>query len=259
MIRLTVAAILALTVSWGCQPAGGPASSTASTPDPMHLLREMSETLARTRQLTFKATRQLDPALAIGGTVKESAEIEVWVSRPQKVRARVVSDNDARTLYADGQRFSLIDEGMKVYAIVPLLGSIDDVVDFLDTRYGFTPPLAEFLLSDPYTRFSTLIQSSQYKGRESVNTIECERVALTGAIADADLWIAIADHLPRRFVATFKDRDGHPQLRVEFTSWNLAPTLDDSLFVFNPPKDAYEIAMVTTDEANAADAKGGKP
>jgi hypothetical protein len=48
-------------------------------------------------------------------------------------------------------------------------------------------------------------------------------------------------------------------LRVEFTSWNLAPTLDDSLFVFNPPKDAYEIAMVTTDEANAADAKGGKP
>jgi hypothetical protein len=248
-------AIIALVLSWGCR-ASESTPPVAKTVDAAQVLREMSDTLAGARQLTFTATRQLDPALVIGGTVKESAEIEVWVSRPQKVRARMTSNADVRSLYADGQQVSLIDEGMKVYATVPLPGTIDDVIDFLDARYGFTPPLAEFLFSDPYKRFSALIQSSTYKGRESVNGAECDRVTLTGEIADADVWIAVADHLPRRFVATFKDREGSPQLTVEFSSWNLAPTLDESVFVFAPPKEAYEIAMVTTEEADAAAAAG---
>ena len=98
---------------------------------------------------------------------------------------------------------------------------------------------------------------SQYKGLESLNGVECERVTLTGEIADADVWIAITDHLPRRFVATFKDREGGPQLKVDFSDWNLAAKLEDSIFVFEPPQDAEKILMVTVDDANAADAKGG--
>ena len=157
------------------------------------MLRAMFDTLSTAQQLTFKATRQLDPALVIGGTVAESAEIEVWVSRPQRIRARSMSDADVRVpLRRWTERLSLFDEAMKVYATTPMTGTIDEVVDLLDNRYGFTPPLAEFILSDPYKRFSALIQGSQYKGRESINGVECERVTLTGEIADADVWIA--DH-----------------------------------------------------------------
>jgi hypothetical protein len=249
-------AIIALVLSWGCR-ASESTPPVAKTVDAAQVLREMSDTLAGARQLTFTATRQLDPALVIGGTVKESAEIEVHVSRPQKVRARMMSDADARTLYVDGQQVSLIDEGMKVYATAPLAGTIDEVVDALDARYGFTPPLAEFVLNDPYTKFNAQIQSSQYRGREMVGGVECDRVTLTGEVADADVWVSIADHLPRRFVATFKDREGSPQLTVEFSEWNLAPTLDESLFVFDPPKDAEKIVMTTVEDAEAADAKGG--
>ncbi len=80
---------------------------------------------------------------------------------------------------------------------------------------------------------------------------------MTGEIADADVWIAITDHLPRKFVATFKDREGSPQLTVDFSDWNLAATLEESTFVFDPPRDAEKIVMTTVDEANASDAKGG--
>lgn len=248
-------AIIALVLSSGCR-ASESAPPVATTVDAAQVLRAMSDTLAGARQLTFTVARHLDPALVIGGTVKESAHIEVWVSRPQKVRARMMSGGDVRSLYADGQQVSLFDEGMKIYATVPGPGTIDEVIDFLDTRYGFTPPVADFLFSDPYKRFSALIQSSTYKGKESVNGAKCDRVTLIGEIADADVWIGVADRLPRRFVATFKDREGRPQLTVEFSNWNLAPTLDESVFVFDPPKDAYEIAMVTTEEADAADVKG---
>jgi hypothetical protein len=250
-------AMLALIVCWGCSGAPAPAPQVASPPNPTQLLEEMFDTLAQARQLTFTATRQLDPALVLGGTVAESAEIEVWVSRPQMVRARSVSDAGVRILYADGQRVSLLDEALNVYATAPLTGTIDEMVDALDARYGFTPPLAEFVLNNPSEKFSAQIQSSSYKGRETIDGVECDRLSLTGEIADADLWIAVGDRLPRRFVATFKDREGSPQLTVDFSEWNLAATLEDSLFVFNPPRDAEKIVMTTIEEANASDTKGG--
>jgi hypothetical protein len=216
----------------------------------------MFETLAHARQLTFRATRQLDPALVIGGSVAESSEIEVWVLRPAMIRARSVSDAGVRILYADGQRVSLIDEALNVYATAPLAGTIDEMVAALDARYGFTPPLAEFILNDPYTKLGTQIQTSQYKGREAIKGVDCDRVTLTGEIADADVWISTQDHVPLRFVATFKDREGSPQLNVEFSNWNLAASLDESMFVFDPPKDADQITMATVDDASASDAKG---
>ena len=256
-LRRASIAIITLILSFGCSRAPEPAPPVASTPDPAQAVREMFDTLAQARQLTFKATRRLDAALVIGGTVAESAEIEVAVSRPQHIRARSLSDAGVRVLYADGQRVSLIDEAMNVYATAPLAGTIDEMVVALDNRYGFTPPLAEFILNDPHKKFSTEIQGSQYKGKETINGVECDRVTLTGEIADADLWIAIADHLPRKFVATFKDREGSPQMTVDFSDWNLAAALEESVFAFDPPKDAEKILMVTVEDANATDAKGG--
>jgi hypothetical protein len=257
LVSLPSTATIALVLSFGCSRASEPAPAVASAPDPAQIVREMFDTLAGARQLTFKATRRLDAALVIGGSVAESAAIEVWVSRPQHIRARSVSDAGVRVLYADGQTVSLSDEAMKVYATAPLAGTIDQMVDALDARYGFTPPLAEFIVNDPHKKFSAQIQGSQYKGREAINGVDCDRVTVTGEIADADLWIAVADHLPRKFVATFKDREGGPQLSVDFADWNLAATLDESVFIFDPPRDAEKILMVTVDDANAADAKGG--
>jgi hypothetical protein len=137
--------VVALVLSWGCGRTPDPAPQVAGPPDPSQLLRGMFDTLAQARQLTFKATRHLDPSLVLGGTVAESTAIEVWVSRPQMLRARSVTDAGVRLLYADGQHVSLFDEAMKVYATAPLNGTIDDVVNALDARYGFTPPLAEFI------------------------------------------------------------------------------------------------------------------
>jgi hypothetical protein len=250
-------AIIALIAAVGCGRASDSTPAVSSAPDPAQALREMFDALAHARQLTFKATRQLDAALTLGGNLAESTDVEVWVSRPQMVRARAVSDAGVRVLYADGQRVSLIDETMKLYATAPLAGTIDQIVDALDDRYGFTPPLAEFILNDPYKKFSTQIQGSQYEGREAIDGVDCHRVTLTGDIADAKLWIGITDHLPLKFVATFKDREGSPQLTVDFRDWNLTVPLEESVFTFNPPKDAEKIAMVAVDDVNATDAKGG--
>jgi hypothetical protein len=255
---LAAMAVLTLVVSWRCDRAAEPRAPAVQTVDPARILRQMSDTLAHARQLTFKATRQLDAALVEGGVVGESAEIEVSISRPQMVRARMVSGASVRRFYADGERVSLLDEGMNLYATVSLAGTIDDMVNALDERYGFTPPLADFVVNDPYQKFSTQIQSSLYKGKEAVIGVECDHLTLTGEIADADVWISIADHLPRRFVATFKDREGTPRLKVDFSEWTLAAKLDESTFVFNPPRGAEKIVMAAVEDVKASEVKDGK-
>ena len=138
------------------------------------------------------------------------------------------------------------------------LGTIDEVVDKIDREYGFTPPLADFVLNDAYRKFSGQIQSSAYKGIETINGLECDRLALGGEVADADIWISRDTQLPQRFVATFKDRQGSPRLTINFSDWNLAPTLEDASFAFAPPKGADRITMDSTGDVSVAPAKATK-
>jgi hypothetical protein len=251
-------ALLTLVLCSGCDRKPAPsAPAIAEPPDATKLLSQMFDSLSQARQLTFKATRHLDAALLSGALAAETAEVEMWVSRPQMARARATSDAGVRTVYVDGQHVSLMDDTMKVYATVPLTGTLDEVVDALDDRYGFTPPLAEFVLNDPRRKLGPQIQNTAYKGKETLSGVDCDHLALTGEVADAELWIGTADHLPRKLVATFKDRDGSPQLQIDFKEWNTAARLEPSAFAFDPPKDAEQIAMVTVDE-NAAPSKGGK-
>ena len=204
----------------------------------------MSDTLAQSRQLTFKAARQIDLALSGGGDVPEHAAIDVAISRPNKLQATSSANTSVRRFYADGQNITMLDETMRLYATVPLEGTIDDMLDKLDGTYGFVPPLADFAANDPFRRFNDQMQGSVHQARETVSGVQCDHVTMTGAIADADLWISTTDHLPRRFIATFKDREGSPQLKIDFSEWNLAAKLDDSLFAFNPPSGAEKIRML---------------
>jgi len=228
-----------------------PAAAVAST-DPVQILRQMCDRLAQATAISFKATRQLDAALTGDGTTPESSDVAVAISRPNKIQATATSRSGVRRFYADGERISLLDETIQVYATVPLSGSIDDVLDKLDQTYGFVPPLADFAANDPYRRFSDQIQRSIYAGKETVNGVACDRVATTGETADATVWVSTADHLPRRFVATFKDREGTPKLAIDFLEWNLAATLPPSLFVFNASEGAQLIRMIAVDDPTPA-------
>ena len=144
---------------------------------------------------------------------------------------------------------------MKLYATVPEPGTIDEVVARIDEKYGFTPPLAELILSDPYGALSPQIKIKAYKGKETVGGVECHHLSLGGEVADSELWIGVTDLLPRKLVATFKNREGDPQLQADFSDWNLAATLDDKFFTFVAPQDAESVEMVTEAQMKETAAK----
>ena len=248
-------AVILLTLALACSRPAENQALTASTNDPDQLLRQMSEKLAQAKSLSFKVDRKLDAALVEGSNIAENAQIVISVSRPGKFQAKSDSKDNVRQIFFDGQNLSIYDETMKLYATVPVSGTIDDAVAKIDEKYGFTPPLAEFILSDPYAVLSKQIKSKAYTGKENIAGVDCHHLSLVGDVADSELWIGIADLLPRKLVATFKDREGSPKLQADFSNWNLAPTLDDKFFAFVAPPDAEKIDMVTEAQMKEAAAK----
>jgi hypothetical protein len=246
-----VVSSLLLGLAFGC----GTEKPAAATNDPDQLFRQMSERLAQAKEFSFKVDRKLDAALVEGRNIPENAKIEISVSRPGKFLAKSDSQDNVRQVVFDGQNLSVYDETMKLYATVPVQGTIDEAVAKIDEKYGFTPPLAEFILSDPYGALHPRIKSQAYKGKETVGGVECHHLSLSGELADSELWIGVADLLPRKLMATFKDREGGPQLQADFSDWNLAATHDDKFFTFVPPQDAASIEMVTESQMKETAAK----
>jgi hypothetical protein len=191
----------------------------------------------------------MDAALTAGGFAVADARIEATVQRPNRLTAHSVGGGDARRFVFDGRTLTLHDEKKNLYATVPMRKSLDGLVDALDEDYGVTLPLAEFILSNPYKDLRHQAETVSYLGRATHRTgvfsagVECHRLALAGKLADAELWVGVTDHLPYRLVATFKKHPDRPQLKADFSSWNLAANPSGKDFTFVPPKGATKIEM----------------
>ena len=228
---------------WACNR--GTSIQKEPTPTADLVLRQMSDKLAHATQLTFKIKREFQTNANEGELDEVKSSIDVAIHRPDKLMARSQGAEQARGIYSDGKNFSVVDQKMKLYATVPANGGdIDDLVARIEARYGFTPPLVEFMLNDPYKKFSTQIQNSSYKGTEVIDGVQCHHVAAQGEFADAELWVGMTDQLPRRLVAIFKQREGAPRLTADFFDWNLSAAIEDKVFSFVPAADDEKIEML---------------
>ncbi len=219
------------------------------------ILKQMSDKLVSAQQFTFKATREISGAAAASKGLQAKADMEVQVKRPNGLLAKSTSKDDVRTMVADGQTFTVSDVKENMYAVAPMRASLDALPAQLAAKYGFVPPLADLVISNPYRDIKHRAQSISYGGKATyrsgflgLNSVECHRLMLTGKVADAELWIAVSDSLPRKLTATFK---AGGTLNIEFKDWNLNASIPAQAFVFTPPAGAQAIPMVTVAEAKA--------
>ena len=79
-------------------------------------------------------------------------------------------------------------------------------------------------------------------GKGVVEGVRCDHLAFRAPHVDWQIWIQEGKQpLPRKIVITTRDIVNAPQFAVVVTKWNLAPTFDESLFSFKPPKGARKV------------------
>lgn len=232
--------------------------TAGASPDPDALLRVMSTRLASAKQYRFTAANTISKEMAEAHHQQPKNDVEVVVARPDKLAAKISHKGiTAREMYYDGSTFTVVDGVNNFYSQAKHRGTLDTAVAQMTQIYGFQPPLAEFILSDPYRDIKHRVMAVTYLGkgecREGGKTVPCHRIGLTGRLADAELWLGIDDLLPRRLKATRSNSGGKDLLvDVDFLTWDLNSPVSGSAFRHQAPSGAAKIPMVTLSEATTA-------
>lgn len=226
-----------------------PVMPQATSPEPTEakdILLRMANFLAKTPQFTVNLTDSYDVTQATGQKIEFSDTRKVIVSRPNGLRVEHEQSNgDKHVVLYDGKNITVYSPKQNVYAQAVKTGGIDDAVVYLLKDLHMRLPLAALLISRFPTEIESRTQVLDYVEKTSIHGVPTHHLAGQTETVDYQVWIAEgAQPLPQRIVLTYKNAEGQPQFRAQFSDWNLTPQVKDSQFSFTPSEGARKIAFV---------------
>jgi hypothetical protein len=242
---------LCVTAGTACaqQPAPSQPAQEQPTTNPVSLesiqaLKDMGAFLQTLRR--YQATVEVtgERVLVDGQKLQHTAMATVAVSRPNKLRARIVSPRSERELVFDGKTVTLYAPAQKYYSTVEFVDTISALVTRLQEKFGVEVPLADLFLWGTPAAPVDQIQSGMNAGQDFVDEDLCDHYAFRQGNYDWQLWImAGGKPLPRKVVITNRADEARPQ-SVSMIDWDLKPMFKDSTFTFKPPKGATKVEIV---------------
>jgi len=217
-------------------------------PDAAKAIKAMSDKLAASKSLTVSGRRIDSADLAAARNAPKESQVTVSLQRPNKVAGKSVNGNEERQFYFDGKAATFVEMADKIYASTPVSGSIDDMVDHLQEKFGYTPPLADLLVANPEKSLLTSESSGKVVGSEKVGDVECKHLSFSQEDLEWEMWIG-EDNLPRRFTIRYKDEPGKDlSVTIEGMKWDLNAKIADGVFTFTAPEGVKKINILSFDE-----------
>ena len=242
-------------------PLDDPAADEQSSDDaPMDTqalgtLNLMAETLAQAQGFSVTIRAGFDVVQDTGQKITFGERRRVTLSRPDRLRVEVEESDGKRTLVIyDGKAITVFNPGENVYGQIEKVGSVDDAVRYVIQDLGMRLPLALMLVTTLPDELGQRLQSIDYVERNTLTQVPTDHLAGRGADVDFELWIAAGETpLPQRMSITYKNEEGAPQYRAEFSDWKLNPDVSTMDLAFNPPDGAKAIPFVVRVRRSGAD------
>lgn len=215
----------------------------AIEPAALDALDKMGAHLRTLTSFEVQGEATIDEVLESGQKLQFASAVHLRVRRPDRLWAAVDADRKTREFFYDGKTFTIWGPRNKLYATFPAPATLREMIDRVEERYGLVLPLADLFRwgTDPAAREK--IRGAIYVGPARIGGTPCDHFAFRQEGVDWQIWIQKGDSpLPRKLVITTTDEEAQPQYVSEM-SWNLAPALNDKMFVFEPPPDAYRISI----------------
>jgi hypothetical protein len=248
--RLLALGLLAMSLAApGTQAQTAPASpappaANAVDPASIQALKDMGAFLQTLKRYQVSTEVTGERVLADGQKLQHSASARLDVVRPNRLHATMRTAYSQRDLTYDGKVVTLYYPAQKYYSTLEFSGTIGDLIDRFEAKYGVQIPLQDlFLFGTPAAQFDNF-ESAMNAGQDIIGGEVCDHYAFRRGSIDWQIWIASGSRpLPRKLVITNRADDARPQ-SVSLISWNLKPSFTDAVFKFTPPKGSTKVEIV---------------
>lgn len=222
----------------------------------------MADTLAQAQGFSVTVRAGFDVVQDNGQKITFGERRHVTLSRPDRLRIEAEeSDGKKTSITYDGRAITVLNPDENVYGQVEKAGSIDDVIRYVVQDLDIRLPLALLLVSTLPAELDQRLQSIDYVERDVLTDGPTDHLAGRGADVDFEIWLDTGNsHLPQRLAITYKNEEGAPQYRAEFSDWKLNPDVSMVDLAFNPPAGAERIPFLVRvrPQATAAPAMTGE-
>jgi hypothetical protein len=233
-----------------CPPAAANGAAPAVAEPADRLLKELSAYIGSAEQFTFHADITFDHVLPSGQKLQFSATEEVALKRPRGLYVEWSGDLGDRQLWYDGKSITLYDPSTVFYASEAAPPEIDKMLDKLITQLDFSPPLSDFLYSDPYKTVRGNVQYGFDLGQNDVDGRSCRTLAFVEKDIDWQIWIENGPQLtPCKLVITYKTQPGQPQFTAVFSDWDFSPRIAEPVFTPELPSGTQKVPFETVSAA----------
>lgn len=215
------------------------ALAASSADQARSVLTSMATYLERHKTIEFTFDSSIEVITPEIEKIQYTSSGHAFVERPDKIRVARRGGTGELDLYFDGNTATLYGPGIKTYAQIPNVHSIDQLVDLMEHRYGFAGPGADLLLSNVYQALTADVLTARYLGVGVVGGVICDHVAFRNKETDWQVWVQIGPNaIPRKYVITSKTLAAAPEYTVVVRDWKTGVKINPSTFVFKPPSDA---------------------
>src|SRR6185312_12408562 len=147
------------------------ATHGARADDPATLLKAMSDYLASQKSLSAKFDSDVEVVTPELQKIQFSSSGEMKMNRPDKLRIRRTGGYADVELVYDGKTVSLYGNNAKYYVQADLAGTIDQMIDTLQSRSGAGLPGADLLLSNSYDQLMANVIDGRHIGQGVVDGV----------------------------------------------------------------------------------------
>jgi hypothetical protein len=211
-------------------------------PSAIHALELMSEKLRSLKSFSLVSDVTTEEVLNSGQKVTYGGTVTYKVRAPDKFFAAINSDRKQRSFYYDGSKFTIYAPRMHYYAQKPFTGTVSQLVDTAQDKFGIELPLADLFYWGTDRAPVSAIQSATVIGPAHINKVECDHLLFHQPGADWQVWIARDTLLPQKLVIANLDDPTQPEYSATLT-WDTSTSLVDSAFSFTPTADDHLIKI----------------
>jgi hypothetical protein len=224
-------------------------SDSIIDPNVDKILQQMCDYLKSAEQFRFTAQATFEKVSISGQKLEYGETVKASIRRPDRFYADIEGDLIDNRVWYNGKILTMLDKYSNIYAITETPANIDSTLAFMAKNYGITAPLADLVISDPYTNLTQNVKSVSYVGLHEINGVKCHHLAFIQDNLDWQIWIEDSGMcVPRKLVITYKMAEMVPQYTAVLSNWDFLPHLPESIFSFIAPANSKKVNFMPVEK-----------